>query len=182
MMEQTQTITEFRRDSSGISPNTGRVTDDSIGSSADEPHVTRAVSGGAIIGLMLLTAGTVSHPEYFNSQLQPEKIREESELGWVRRGASTNAELQTHIHSPAKFDELSQLSSDRIKLLARKYASESLQLSKEDQARLEILKARFAMMVPRVSTEDIAELSGIAEQLDQIMGQNSDVRNSLGRG
>lgn len=59
-------------------------------------------------------------------------------------------------------------SSDRLILLAKKYASETANLSKEENARLEIINQRMDLRIPRYSAKDWKLLDEAKTLIDEL--------------
>ena len=78
----------------------------------------------------------------------------------------------------SEFEEIENVNRDRIELLARKYARKKL--SKEDIARLEIVRERMRKLVPRVTTKDFEKLVEIAEDIKRIGDEDDRLREELG--
>ena len=57
---------------------------------------------------------------------------------------------------------------DRVTLLAKKYASESVRLDKEDNARLEMLNYTMDLKYPRYTAQDFKTLDEAEELLKEI--------------
>lgn len=66
---------------------------------------------------------------------------------------------------------------DRLVFLSRKYAGN---YSKEDDARLEILKEKIRTMLPRVTENDFQHLANIAQELSNIHNENQNLWKELG--
>lgn len=66
---------------------------------------------------------------------------------------------------------------DRLVFLSRKYAGN---YSKEDDARLEILKEKIRTMLPRVTENDFQYLANIAQELSDIHNENQNLWKELG--
>ena len=67
-------------------------------------------------------------------------------------------------------------SSDRLILLAKKYASETANLSKEENARLEMINQRMDLKIPRYSAKDwklLDEAKTLIGELSSISGTES---------
>ncbi len=67
-------------------------------------------------------------------------------------------------------------SSDRLILLAKKYASETANLSKEENARLEMINQRMDLRIPRYSAKDwklLDEAKTLIGELSSISGTRS---------
>lgn len=69
-----------------------------------------------------------------------------------------------------------QESRDRVMLLAKKYASEKITLSKEDNARLEMITQKMELKYPRYSTSDwnlLNEAGNLINEFYSITGAES---------
>ena len=62
--------------------------------------------------------------------------------------------------------EVAAVSSERVKLLARKHGGGSFR--EEEQARLDFLNERIQQLLPRVRPEDLRELERLELKLDQM--------------
>lgn len=74
-------------------------------------------------------------------------------------------------------NEFDKLNNQRISLLARKY--ENTRFSREDSARLEILKARVRRMRPSVTVDDYEALAKISDEVNDILRDDQELRNKL---
>ena len=73
--------------------------------------------------------------------------------------------LTKTLYEPSHFD---QDAYDRVTLLAKKYASERVELNKEDHARLEMLNSTMDLKYPRYTREDFRVLDEAEELLKEI--------------
>lgn len=88
-------------------------------------------------------------------------------------------EQVTEFHqSNLELEEAEATNTDRIKLLARKYAQEKI--SKEDEARLAIVTERISQLIPRVTLKDFEHLADIAEEIKKIDEADNELRKKLG--
>ncbi|POF43445.1 hypothetical protein B0D71_01110 [Pseudomonas laurylsulfativorans] len=74
--------------------------------------------------------------------------------------------------------EISKIAEDRIKLLAIKYANDSI--SAEMIARLEILNSRLIERAPRVSVEQISHLEASIDSIKSVEQSILDRAKRLG--
>ncbi len=79
-----------------------------------------------------------------------------------------NSVLLPHIDTDA--DDGDQESCDRVILLAKKYALEKVSLSKEDNARLEMINQKMDLKYPRYSDKDWELLDEAKTLLDELSG------------
>ena len=121
---------------------------------------------------------------------QMRKLRDfEGETAW---DGDINYPLGSDLSGPAGFssdndiindpsvdsimDDLDQESEDRLVLLAKKYASENVTLTKEDEARLEMINQKMDLQYKRYSKEDwelLDEAKVLIDELSIIAGVES---------
>lgn len=85
--------------------------------------------------------------------------------------------VQTTPEEEARFSAAENANQSRLELLAREYIAG--QLSKEEQARLEIVTERVRQLIPRVTVRDFEELEGIANDFKQIESENIERRRRI---
>ena len=74
-------------------------------------------------------------------------------------------------------DDVDEESYDRVILLAKKYASEKVNLSKEDNARLEMINQKMDLRYPRYSTKDwelLDEAKTLINELSDMSGEKAE--------
>ena len=74
-------------------------------------------------------------------------------------------------------DDVDEESSDRVILLAKKYASEKVFLSKDDNARLEMINQKMDLRYPRYSTQDwelLDEAAALINELSDMSGEKAE--------
>lgn len=87
-----------------------------------------------------------------------------------------NVTTDTRYHT---FDAADKANSDRVELLARKYAVKE-GLSKEDAARFAIVTERIRQLLPTVSAEDFENLEQVLETVREIKSADIAAREKLG--
>ena len=83
----------------------------------------------------------------------------------------------SHLHIDDDADDVDEESCDRVILLAKKYASEKVNLSKEDNARLEMINQKMDLRYPRYSTKDwelLDEAKTLINELSDISGEKAE--------
>lgn len=80
------------------------------------------------------------------------------------------AEIESHEDS---YNKTHSPNEERIKLLARKYIKK---LSKEENARLEILRERVRQLFPRATADDFAQLEKIGTKLKDFEEKDKRIR------
>jgi hypothetical protein len=75
-------------------------------------------------------------------------------------------------------DPVSEASSKRLQLLARKFAGDA---SREDVARIEILTSRLEALAPRTTHEDIAKLEQQVATIESIANDLHAARQKFGK-
>lgn len=119
------------------------------------------------------TYGSYGHREYtgigaeswWRTPIESETLSEAAE------------ESATLDEEPAVESEAELANTDRLKLLARKYALRSL--SPEDAARLEIVTERVRYLIPRVTASDFEALERIHRELEEIGTETKQTRKDL---
>ncbi len=74
-------------------------------------------------------------------------------------------------------DDVDEESNDRVLLLAKKYASEKVFLSKDDNARLEMINQKMDLRYPRYSTQDwelLDEAKALINELSDMSGEKAE--------
>ena len=82
------------------------------------------------------------------------------------------------VQSTLQLNNAESANTDRIHLLARKYAQK--ELSREESDRLEIVSERVRQLIPRVTTEDFEKLEDVAQQIKKFRKESNDLLEGLG--
>ena len=101
---------------------------------------------------------------------------EERAVRFQRKWGDFNKESSKSVLSDQTAQE-EEVSSDRLKLLARKYARKDF--SKEDEARLVMVTERLRHLVPRVTVDDFAVLEKMATRIREMEKEDDEVREWL---
>jgi len=95
----------------------------------------------------------------------------------IEEGAEMGEQEKENDASEAQGKEDDE-NTKRLKLLARKYARKAL--TREEEARLEIVSERVRQLMPRVTAQDFERLEALAKEVSRLRELDEEVRRKIG--
>ncbi len=122
---------------------------------------------------------TISEASSLKEHL-PELLYHQTAMDWGKNEEEPSGSSFANLSLPQfdfDADDVDEESNDRVILLAMKYASERVILSKEDNARLEMINQKMDLRYPRYSTEDwglLDEAKTLINELSDMSGEKAE--------
>lgn len=158
MIQNTIDVTESRQDKNRDSERTTVITAD-LKKGSEAPRARDDISAALV------------YWSFADSEISHERTRLISEQEIYDNQGGFTQRAQVFV----SYDPTEEISEDRIKLLARKYASNFI--SNEDNARLSILTERFNKMMPSITEKDLEVMEDFRVKLESAIKLNERLEN-----